>query len=283
MESVEEFQSPKFRGENMLQFELLLFAGLALVGVLLARKRFVDALLILFWAQEALSSVRHVPIFVIVATPILVGELTQVWNEWSRRKSRKSLAGIFRDLGSEFSTKALRVTMWGPLVVLGLGISMVSAKGTSAEGDIWSEDFPKFKFPVTMVNQYAGRLAPITGPMPRIFTSDQWGDYLTYRFYPRIRIFVDGRSDLFGPTLGKEYMHTAGGQSDWEQVLDRYRIETALVPVGWPLAELLKRNAGWRLLKDDGSAILFEHRPPVLMETEVSAERFNSTIRSLRP
>src|SRR5439155_872472 len=182
---------------------------------------------------------------------------------------------------------------WAPLVVLGLSLSMtspkgVSAKETSANGasakdDIWPEDFPKLKFPVTMINQYTERLAPLTGPMPRIFTSDQWGDYLTYRFYPRIRIFVDGRSDLFGPTLGKEYMHTAGGQSDWEQVLDRYRIETALVPVGWPLAELLKRNAGWRLLKDDGSAILFEHRPPVLMETEVSAERFNSTIRSLRP
>ena len=78
-------------------------------------------------------------------------------------------------------------------------------------------------------------------------------------------------------------MHTAGGQSDWEQVLSRYQIETALVPVDWPLAELLKRNANWRLLKDDGFAILFEHRPPVLMKTEVSAERNNSTIRSLRP
>ena len=80
MESVEEFQSPKFRGENMLQFELLLFAGLALVGVMLVRKRFVDALLILFWAQASLSSVRHVPIFVIVVTPILVEQLTQIWN-----------------------------------------------------------------------------------------------------------------------------------------------------------------------------------------------------------
>src|SRR5260370_16536899 len=67
-----------------------------------------------------------------------------------------------------------------------------------------------------MINQYTERLAPLSGHMPRIFTSDQWGDYLTYRFYPRIRVFVDGRSDLFGPTLGKEYIHTAGGQHDWK-------------------------------------------------------------------
>jgi hypothetical protein len=277
MESVEEFQSPKFRGENMLQFEFLLFAGLALVGVLLVRKRFVDTLLILFWAQASLSSVRHVPLFAIVVTPILVQELTKVWNQWSLYKPRKSVAGIFRELGNEFSTKALRATIWGPLVVLGLGASMASGKG-----DIWPEDFPKLKFPITMVNQYAGRLAPITGHMPRIFTSDQWGDYLTYRFYPRIRIFVDGRSDLFGQTLGKEYIHTAGGQHDWEQVLDKYCIEAALVPIDWPLAELLKRNSGWRLVKDDGFAILFERRTPVLMKTEVSAERFSSDDRSLR-
>ncbi len=283
MESVEEFQSPKFRGENMLQFELLLFAGLALAGILLARKRYVDALLILFWAQAALSSVRHVPIFVIVVAPILVRELTDLWNEWSQYKSRKSVAGILRDLGAEFSTKALRVTMWAPLVVLGLGISMTSAKanGASAKDEIWPEDFPRLKFPVTMIDQYTERLAPLSGHMPRIFTSDQWGDYLTYRFYPRIRVFVDGRSDLFGPTLGKEYIHTAGGQHDWEQVLDRYRIETALVPIDWPLAELLKRNSGWRLLKDDGFDILFERRTQLLMKTAHSAERFNSDDKKL--
>jgi hypothetical protein len=103
--------------------------------------------------------------------------------------------------------------------------------------------------------------------MPRIFTSDQWGDYLTYRFYPRIRVFVDGRSDLFGPTLGKEYIHAAGGHYEWEQVLNRYRIDLAMVPIDWPLAELLKRSAGWRLVKDDGFAILFERRTLVLTGT----------------
>jgi hypothetical protein len=234
MDAVDEFQSPKFRGEFMLQFELLLFAGLALAGVMVSKKRFVEALLILFWAQAALTSVRHAPIYVIVTAPILVAQLTQVWNEWSRFKSRGSIAGILRDLGNEFSANALRATIWAPVVVLGMGFSMAMAKG-----DTWPQDFPKQRFPVALVNQYADRLAPLTGPMPRIFTSDQWGDYLTYRFYPRIRIFVDGRSDLFGSSLGKEYVHTAGGHYEWEQVLYRYHIDMALVPLELPLAELL--------------------------------------------
>src|SRR5262249_15459381 len=105
---------------------------------------------------------------------------------------------------------------------------------------------------------------------------DQWADYLTYRFYPRMRIFVDGRSDFFGPALGKEYIHLASARYDWEEILNRYRIDMALVPAEWPLGELLKRDPGWRILKDDKLGILFERRTAVLMKNWVSAESSDS-------
>jgi hypothetical protein len=57
--TVDEFQSPKFRSENMLQFEVLLFLGLLFTAKLLRGRRFFEAALILFWAQAALKSVRH--------------------------------------------------------------------------------------------------------------------------------------------------------------------------------------------------------------------------------
>ena len=278
LDTVEEFQSPKFRGENMLQFEALLLAGLALVGMLLAKRKFVEAILILFWAQASLTSVRHAPIFVIVATPILVETLSASWNRWSLGKSRQSLAGILRDVGNEFSGSSLRATIWAPVLIFGLTLSM--AKGNT---EMWPQDFPKLKFPIATIDQYSAQLAPVTGPMPRTFTSDQWADYLTYRFYPRIRIFVDGRSDFFGPALGKEYVNLASGRNDWEALLNRYRIDQALIPVEWPLAELLKRSSGWKLIKDDGLAILFERRTPVLMESKDSAESTGSATRSLVP
>ena len=278
LDTVEEFQSPKFRGENMFQFELLLFAGLALIGMLLAKKRFVEAILILFWAQACLTSVRHAPIFVIVAAPILVEELSEAWNRWSWGKHPSSVIGILRDLGNEFSGATLRATIWAPVMIVGLSISM--ANGST---DMWPENFPKTTFPIKLIEQHTARLAPLTEPMPRIFTSDQWADYLTYRFYPRIRIFVDGRSDFFGPVLGKEYVHVAGGRHEWEEVLNRYRIDLAIVPVEWPLAELLKRNSGWRVIEDDKLAILFERRTPVLMKSKVSAESPISAKRNSLP
>jgi hypothetical protein len=59
---IQEFQSPSFRNENMMQFEVLLFAGLIAVGSLVRKKRIVEPLWVLFLAYEALSSGRHVPV-----------------------------------------------------------------------------------------------------------------------------------------------------------------------------------------------------------------------------
>ena len=150
MDTVQEFQSPSFRGENMLQFEFLLLGGIAMSGILLAKNRFVEALLILFWAQASLTSVRHVPIFVIVATPLLVAQLSESWNEWTAGKARNSMAGIFRDLGNEFSGNGLRLTIWGPVAVIVLGMSMSSAKS----GCLAKPISRRPTFLVGLVNQY---------------------------------------------------------------------------------------------------------------------------------
>jgi hypothetical protein len=93
---VQEFQSPKFRSENLFQFEILLFLGVMCVGSLLARKKIVEALWVLFWGHQALNSARHVPIFAIVAAPLVACELTRLWDLWAASASRRSCAGFCR-------------------------------------------------------------------------------------------------------------------------------------------------------------------------------------------
>jgi hypothetical protein len=117
----------------------------------------------------------------------------------------------------------------------------------------WPRDFPAIKFPVALVDRQQKKLAGA-----RVFTSDQWGDYLLYRFYPSQRVFIDGRSDFYGPALGKLYLRVAYGHTEWRSTLDRYAVTAVLAPPEWPLASILRQEPGWRLVEEDGPAALFE-------------------------
>ena len=117
----------------------------------------------------------------------------------------------------------------------------------------WPTDYPTEAFPVELVHKRQELLAST-----KLFTSDQWGDYLIYVNYPKQRVFVDGRSDFFGPEIGNQYVQMFQGQYQWKSLMEKYGFEHVLAPLDWPLASLLKIDPGWRILDDTGKAILFE-------------------------
>ncbi|MBI1897661.1 MAG: hypothetical protein HYS04_14215, partial [Acidobacteria bacterium] len=119
----------------------------------------------------------------------------------------------------------------------------------------WPDNFPATHFPVGMVEKYRAQLAA-----QRVLTMDQWGDYLIFRSYPQQKVFVDGRSDFYGQDLGKEYLQMSQGGHPWRTLLEKYKFDMVLAPVEWPLAELLKTQADWKILADDGKAVLFARR-----------------------
>ena len=170
----------------------MLFAGVALVAWLLWQKQFASALLILFWAHAALTSVRHIPIYVLVVAPLLGRQATQLWDHWAASAKRGSLRSILDAVAREHTPGLARTSLWAPALVVALALFSF--------GWNWPDDFPAGKFPVAMVGHHAARIAAA-----RIFTTDSWADYLTFRNYPRQRIFFDGRSDFFGKDVADEY------------------------------------------------------------------------------
>ena len=80
-------------------------------------------------------------------------------------------------------------------------------------------------------------------PGQRIFTHDEWGDYLIYRLSPRgFKVFVDGRSDFYGGKFGQKYIDVMNVKYDWQQTLDRYGVDTILLPTDEPLPGALKES-----------------------------------------
>jgi hypothetical protein len=167
---------------------------------------------------------------------------------WQARAERERARSPWRVLWE--SSQALgahwRVTPWMPILGALAMAAVFPAGGLS--------DFPAPTFPVTAVNRNSAVLTSKAGA--RILTSDQWGDYLIYRLYPRTRVFFDGRSDFYGETIGEDYRVLMLAERTSRDVMARYGFTAALLPLEWPLGRILERDPAWRTAYRDKQAVL---------------------------
>jgi hypothetical protein len=242
---IQEFQSPSFRNENMMQFEALLLVGLIAAGALLRRRRIVEGLWILFFAHMALSSVRHVPIFVTVAGPVIAYEIASWWKSATAGAPKKSLRLILNQMAADAAPGFRRTSLWPVAVVFGLGLTGAPIP--------WPKDFPEVLFPVKLVHEHADLILD-----KRVLTTDQWGDYLIYA-NPRQKVFFDGRSDFYGAEVGNQYIRLVNGGADWRELLHKFNFDSALLTDELAIVQLLKTEPDWRVVEDDGKRIVLVH------------------------
>jgi hypothetical protein len=125
-------------------------------------------------------------------------------------------------------------------------------------GGRWPSDFPSVTFPTALVSRNASLLAGTNHQGSRILNPDFWGGYLTFKLYPCSCVFIDGRSDYFGPKILGDYASLRSAADNWQELADRYRFRFALVPPNWPLAGALRHSREWQLRDEDRQALLFE-------------------------
>lgn len=243
---VEEFQSPRIGSENMWVFAVLLLTGVAVTARAWRRSQWFEGGLVLWWGFAALVSARHVPLFAIVAAPVIASYGAQRWKRWAERSAGRSAARLLWESSRELGLRS-GFTCWMPILGA-LAVAAVLPSGLS--------DFPRRFFPVEAVSRNEVRLT--SSAATRILTSDQWADYLIYRLYPRTRVFFDGRSDFYGESVGNDYQEllTAGRRAG--EVIERYGFTAALLPLDWPLGQILERDPRWRVAYRDSQAVLLE-------------------------
>jgi len=247
-----EFLSVSFHHPLAVFFEgMLLLATLAAFWYA-SRGEYIQPVLLLMWAHAALLSVRNIPIFMIVAAPPAAAAL-QTWldrlpefhmAEWLRRAARNFNRVAADMTATDSLARSHAVSVAAILVVAGLVYAPHPPGGFRAE-------FSAKTFPVAA----AARLA--ADPSARIFTTDQWGDYLIYSLYPQTRVFTDGRSDYYGAEFGQKYLDVLNVSLGWDKTLARFGVDTILMPPGSPLTGALKESPRWRAVYDDGVAVIF--------------------------
>ncbi len=242
LNTIQEFQAPTFRSEPQIHFMILLFAGLAVCGPLLVRRRYTQALLIFSFAYLALTSVRHIPIYAIVAVPILSAELTRPWNAWMAHQSRKSLSAVFEDISVTLRERLQPAGFWSIVGLAGLFfLPPVSA---------WPQDFSNNLFPVAIARRHSAELA-----QARLFTTDQWADYLMFK-NPAQRVFLDDRA-MYDDQIVADALAMMDCAPGWRKKLAQYGINAVLCPAGTALGSELLEDKRWKLVDRDNQHLLF--------------------------
>jgi hypothetical protein len=252
-EHIQEMLPISFQNPASRYLEILLLVGGGACFWHLRRKRFTECLLLVLFAHAALIASRNIPIFGIVAAPVLalaVAEWFQTLEDAPVSGWLRNLARGLRSLGSSMSGME---GLWRTHLVSAAGLVLVTAilYAPSPPANFRAR-FDAKEFPAKALASLGD-----SAVQSRIFTLDQWGDFLIYKLYPRNQVFIDGRSDFYGSKFVQRYLDIVSVNYNWQRYLNEYGVDTVMLPTEAPLAGALKESSRWHVVYDDGDAIVF--------------------------
>jgi hypothetical protein len=194
----------------------------------------------------ALYSARHISLFAIILAPVLlgalidvIGRLSEPFSTWYMTRKRNLLA-IDRNL---------KAYVW-PTASFVMVLTLVAT-------GLISFRFDDKKFPVRAV-EFLQR-AKIPGNM---FNDDEFGDYMIYAAWPTYRVFMDGRSDMYGEKLGRDYLRIVNVAPGWKQTLKKYGIRWIIFNTDSALTAAVKDQPDWQSIYSDPVATIFVKNEP---------------------
>jgi hypothetical protein len=244
MDRVTEALSPNFH--EALPYKYMLLALIAALTLSRRSLNVIEASLVVLLSYMSLYSVRHVSLFAIIVSPILVkvaeSALTRlpgkIFESYQQRNS--NLAAIDRRLNGY---------LWP-------AVSLVFACALALSGSVKFQ-FDSKTFPVAAVEFL--KKEPITGNM---FNNDEFGDYLIFAAWPAYRVFIDGRSDMYGAKYESSYFTIAQAQRGWKAELDKYNITWVIFDTESPLTAALHDQQDWQPIYSDRIATIMVKKTP---------------------
>ncbi len=237
--NIVEWFSPDFHSPYWLFFGVMLAVG---AGSFIYSKRtvsFADLLLFFGTGWMGLTSVRHIPLFALAATPIVTRYLLCAF-EGSR--VYPILAGKQSETNVAMMAKVLNTAV---LVIMFLVVIVwVQIRVENIETII------EETFPVAAVD-YIEENGLDEG---HIFNAYNWGGYLIWR---RIPVFIDGRTELYGDDFFRTYLQTFKVLDGWERPLDDYDVDYILTDSNSALTTLLQTSSNWQAVYEDEMATVF--------------------------
>jgi hypothetical protein len=258
MDHIDEFQSPNFH-----YVAQKCFAGLLLLTLvaLAAKRREVGAsqgLVVLFAVYAGLYASRNIP----VSSLLLILVIGPWLSDAMKKLGHRPIGVRWRGLASmqflrrmEAVETSLRGHVW-PIAAIVLACWIAANGGKLGATRLMDAHFDGKRFPVAAVNYLEKQ--NVQGPL---VSRDDWGGYLIYRLYPRVRMVVDDRHDFYGEEFLKSYLKMVHVEPGWEDFLQQHPDHCVVVPKDSALANILAETAGWRPIYSDEVTAVFVRTP----------------------
>jgi len=252
-EHIQEMLPINFQNPAARYFEAMLLVGGGACFWHLRRKRFTECLLLVVFAHVALVASRNIPIFGIAAAPVLALAVTEWFQTLEDAPVSRWLRSLARGLKSMGDSIGCMEGAWRTHLISAAGVVLITAILYAPSPPVnFRARFDAKEFPARALASLGESAAK-----SRIFTYDQWGDFLIYKLYPNNQVFIDGRSDFYGRRFCEKYLDIVQVKYNWQQHLNEYGVDTVLLPTDAPLAGALKESSRWHVVYDDGDAIVF--------------------------
>ncbi len=289
MTSTIEWFPPNFHHAGFRPLELMLLLLFPAFAWGRGRLSAADVGLVLVFANLGLTSVRHVPLFAIVAAPPLAAALGAAMAEWRRvdwARIRDAVRGRLPSLAPALTAPDMPVVAGAVLLLTAVsahwaGIARVPTNPLRL--DLEESRYPERTMTFIRENRLPHQL----------FSVYAWGGYELWRLYPEYRMFMDGRTHVYGPDVLKEFLDVVNVSPRWQVVLDKWQVQTILALRSSPLSETLLAQGGWRLVFTEREAVVFvretdANRPLLarlarLSREDVSDDRVAATGHGARP
>ncbi len=245
-----EFLSPNFHEATYLPF-LITIALLVFVLGVSKRKPGTPMLFnTVAWLVMGLYSSRNIPLFIIIAAPLLAREFDDfLVNQVPQSKPLIWLKNV--DSRMNALDQHLKGYFWQ---IFSIGIAVVGLiLGLRFDLEGQGYAFDPEVFPIEATNWLAEN--PLEGDMFNYFT---WGSYLEYRLWPEYRVFIDSKSDFYGEDLVRQYIQVIYLDEGWEGVLDQYDVDWAILPTNTLSATAIQSELGWKVIYQDETAVILQ-------------------------
>jgi hypothetical protein len=231
-ELIDEYQPLPFGKAEARVAEWVILGLIAVPSFSTRRLGRYDLVQTVVWLHLALGSIRHAPLFALVAAP-----------------------GLARLLdGLPLASRALRLDLarWSIWPLAASATLLLATLGGVRLGGFSPRTWPLDAFPVL-------DRQPVTA---RLFHEQDWGGMIEARCRPSRRAFLDDRFELFGKDAILEYIDALNGGPAWETLRDRERIDLVWVRPDRGLARRLGADPRWSVLFRDRVSILFAASRP---------------------